>query len=115
MDVETPSGGRDRTEIDQSLCTREEEDVPPEAPRQELRPRGMTPFQWNVGLGRPRTSPFDHDVIQPMDVLEADWAAVARVACWRSPRRANVLLQDVSFALERANASLRGAFTLFSA
>ena len=36
MDVETPSGGRDRTEMDQRLCTREEEDVPPEAPWQSL-------------------------------------------------------------------------------
>jgi hypothetical protein len=36
MDVETPSGGRDRTEMDQGLCTGEEEDVPPEAPWQSL-------------------------------------------------------------------------------
>ena len=32
MDVETPSGGRDRMEMDQGHCTRDEEDVPPEAP-----------------------------------------------------------------------------------
>jgi hypothetical protein len=32
MDVETPSEGRDRTKMDQGLCTGEEEDVPPEAP-----------------------------------------------------------------------------------
>jgi hypothetical protein len=31
------------------------------------------------------------------------------------PLGANVLLLDVSFALERASASLEGAFTLFSA
>jgi hypothetical protein len=36
MDVEIPSGGRDRTEMDQGLCTREEEDIPPEAPWQSL-------------------------------------------------------------------------------
>jgi hypothetical protein len=28
MNAETPSGGRDRMEMDQGLCTREEEDVP---------------------------------------------------------------------------------------
>jgi hypothetical protein len=32
MDVETPPGGKDRTKMDQGLCTGEE-DVPPEAPR----------------------------------------------------------------------------------
>jgi hypothetical protein len=31
-----PSGGRDRTKMDQGLCIGEEEDVPPEAPRQSL-------------------------------------------------------------------------------
>jgi hypothetical protein len=36
VDVETPSGGRDRTEMDQGLCTRGEEDVPPEALWQSL-------------------------------------------------------------------------------
>jgi hypothetical protein len=37
---------------------------------------------------------------------------MARVACWRGPWEANILLLGVSFALERANASLEGAFTL---
>ena len=36
MDAETPSGGKDKTEVDQSLCTREEEDIPPKAPRHSL-------------------------------------------------------------------------------
>jgi hypothetical protein len=36
MDAETPLGGRDRTEVDQGVCTREEENVPPEAPRHNL-------------------------------------------------------------------------------
>jgi hypothetical protein len=35
MDAETPRG-RDRIEMDQRLCTGEEEDVPPEAPWQSL-------------------------------------------------------------------------------
>jgi hypothetical protein len=30
VDAEIPSGGRDRIEMDQGLCTREGEDVPPE-------------------------------------------------------------------------------------
>ena len=47
--------------------------------------------------------------------MEADWAAVARVACWRGPWGANVFLLDVSFALEGVSASLEGAFTLFAA
>jgi hypothetical protein len=36
MDADTPSGGRDRIEMDQGLCTGEEEDVPLEAPLQSL-------------------------------------------------------------------------------
>ena len=47
--------------------------------------------------------------------MEADWAAVARVACWRGPWGANVLLLDVSFALEGASASLEGDFTFVTA
>jgi hypothetical protein len=58
MDAETPSGGRDRTEVDQSLCTREEEDVPLEALPTELDLGGFSLFQWNIGLGRLRTSPI---------------------------------------------------------
>ena len=34
VDAETPSGGRDRTKMDQGVCTGEDEDVPPEAPWQ---------------------------------------------------------------------------------
>jgi hypothetical protein len=43
-------------------------------------------------------------------LLEVDWAAVARVACWRGPWGANVLLLGVSFALEGDSASLEGDF-----
>jgi hypothetical protein len=53
MDVETPAGGTDRTE-----------GFAPERRRTscrgtltELDLGGLCPFQWNVGLGRPRTSP----------------------------------------------------------
>jgi hypothetical protein len=55
VDVETPSGGIDMTEMDQKLCTGEEEDVPPEAPWQSLT-KGDWPFLSGTlameGLGR---------------------------------------------------------------
>ena len=47
--------------------------------------------------------------------MEEDWAAVARVACWRGPWGANVFLLDVSSALKGASASLEGDFTFFIA
>jgi hypothetical protein len=40
---------------------------------------------------------------------------VARVACWRGPWGANVLLLDVSSTLKGASASLEGAFTFIIA
>jgi hypothetical protein len=43
--------------------------------------------------------------------MEADWVVVARVACWRGPWGANVLLMDVSSSLKGASASLKGDFT----
>ena len=43
-----------------------------------------------------------------MDVLTDKQGSLARVAGWRSPRRANVLLQDVAFALKRDNVTLEG-------
>jgi hypothetical protein len=48
----------------------------------------------------PMTSPNN------MDVLGGNMAVLARVAAWRSPRRANVLLQEVAFALKGANVTL---------
>ena len=77
---------------------------------------GMTPFQWNASLGRLRTSPsspWRHPT--SWSFLEADWAAVARVACWRSPLGANVLLLDVSPTLKGASTSLEGDFTFITA
>jgi hypothetical protein len=70
MDVETPAGGTDRTE-----------GFAPERRRTscrgtlaELDLGGLCPFQWNVGLGRPRTSPrrfmtssFLHETFWQMD------------------------------------------------
>jgi hypothetical protein len=43
-------------------------------------------------------------------LLEADWASMAHVACWRAPWGANILLLGVSFSLERVSASLEGDF-----
>jgi hypothetical protein len=44
-----------------------------------------------------------------MDILGDSHGSLARVVGWRSPRRAKVLLQEVAFALERANVTLEGA------
>jgi hypothetical protein len=41
-----------------------------------------------------------------MDVLGGTLAVLARVAAWRSPRRANVLLQEAAFSLKGANVTL---------
>jgi hypothetical protein len=69
MDAETPSGGRDKIEVDQSLCTREEEDVPPEAPRHSLA-QGDEPFSLRRWPWKARDVTFDdHDIIQPIGCL----------------------------------------------
>ena len=76
---------------------------------------GMTPFQWNVGLGRLRASPslpWCH--LASWSFLEADWVAVACVACWRSCWGANIFLLDVSFALKGDSASLEGDFNFIT-
>jgi hypothetical protein len=41
-----------------------------------------------------------------MDVLADGQGSLARVAAWRSPRGANVLLLEAAFALEGANVTL---------
>ena len=47
--------------------------------------------------------------------MEEDWDTMARVACWRGPWGANVLLLDVSSALKGDNASLERNFTFLLA
>jgi hypothetical protein len=77
------------------------------------RPGGNDPFSmelqpwkaWDVSIFTKTSSSF-------MDALEADWATMARVACWRGPGGVNVLLLGVSFSLEGASTSLEEAFTL---
>jgi hypothetical protein len=54
MDVETPAGGRDRTEG----FAQERRRTSCRGTPTELDLGGLCPFQWNVGLGRPRTSPM---------------------------------------------------------
>jgi hypothetical protein len=106
MDVETPARGRDRTE-----------GFAPEKRRKFHRGTlaepylgGLSPLHWNVGLGRPRTSPRMLMMSSNLWTFwEAAMAVLARVAGWRSPRRANVLLQEAAFSLERANVTLEGA------
>jgi hypothetical protein len=53
---------------------------------------------------------YAHDVIHHYGRFwETVMAIVARVAAWRSPRRANVLLQEANAALKRANVTLERA------
>ena len=53
MDAETPIGGTDRTEG----FALERKKTSCRGTLAELNLEGLCPFQWNVGLGRPRTSP----------------------------------------------------------
>jgi hypothetical protein len=75
---------------------------------------GLTLFSGTLaleGLGNHPSWPWHHPALWMS--WEADWAVLARVASWRSPRRANVLLLDAPFVVRRANVSLRGDSTLF--
>jgi hypothetical protein len=55
VDVETLSGDRDMIEMDQGLYIGGGHST--RGTSTELDLGGMDLFQWNVGLGRPRTSP----------------------------------------------------------
>jgi hypothetical protein len=54
MDVETPIGGRDRTKG----FSHERRRMSCRGTPKELDLGGLFPFQWNIGLGRPGTSPM---------------------------------------------------------
>jgi hypothetical protein len=89
MNVETPAGGRDRIEG----FAPEKRRMFHKSTLAEPYLGGLCPLHWNVGLGRPRTSPrMPMTSSSFMDVLGGSYGSVARVAAWRSPRRANVLL-----------------------
>jgi hypothetical protein len=84
MDAKTPSGGRDRTMVDQGF--------PPRRRGRSIRGtlaepglRGMTPFQWNASLGRLRTSPYSTCHPASWTFLEADWAAVPHLHVGEAP------------------------------
>jgi hypothetical protein len=76
-------------------------------------PRGNDPFSVEHWPWKAQIAPIL--TMTSWSFLEADWAAVAHVACWRGPWRANVLLLDASFALKGASASLEEAFTFITA
>ena len=57
---------------------------------------GITHFKWNVFLLMERMSP--RRVGCYLERVAVCWGHLARVASWRSPRRANVWFMDVVFA-----------------
>jgi hypothetical protein len=58
VDVETPSGGRDRTRDGSGALHQRRRGRSTRGTLAELDLGGLALFQWNVGLGRPRTSPM---------------------------------------------------------
>jgi hypothetical protein len=71
-----------------SLCTRRQKDVPP-GHFGRARPRGDHPLQMGRLLLMDRTSP--EAAGRCLERVAVCWGHLARVAAWRSPRRANVL------------------------
>jgi hypothetical protein len=69
MDVETPPWGRDETKMDRCLA-QEKKRTLTRGTLTELDLGGFSLFQWNIGLGRPRTSPIiDMMSSNSMDIL----------------------------------------------
>jgi hypothetical protein len=104
--------GRDRTVFDRGFA--------PEKKRTfhqrhfgRARPRGNDPFLVERWPWKAQSAPIL--TMTSWSFLEADWAAMARVACWRGPWGVNVLLLDASFALKGASTSLEGDFTFIAA
>jgi hypothetical protein len=104
MDVEAPTGGYRQIRGFSPEKTRTFHQRQPD----RALPKGVVPSP----LGR---WPWKaHHVAQDAyDVIQHLWtfweAIMARVASWRRPMRANVLLQQATFALERANVTLERA------
>ena len=116
MGLKSPSNGcwdlisgRDRTMIDQAFTHEKKTDIPPKtlwlSPTQGVDPLQMERF------------PFDgQDVTQ--EAWTSSWACgslmgwLARVATWRSPKRASIWLLDAGLAPKGPNVSLRGAWRL---
>jgi hypothetical protein len=72
-----------------SLCTRRQKDVPP-GHCGRAHPRGDHPLQIGRFLLMDRTSP--EAAGRCLERVAVSWGHLARVAAWRIPRRANVLL-----------------------
>jgi hypothetical protein len=106
MDVETPTGGRDRSEGLHRKGRRRST----RSSLADLYPGGLCPFHQDVGLGRPMTSPkTPYDVIQRLwRFWEAVMYQVARAAGSGGPRRPNVLLQVANVSLRGPNVTLTG-------
>jgi hypothetical protein len=83
MDVETPAGGRDRTEG----FAQERRRTSCRGTPTELDLGGLCPFQWNVGLGRPRTSPL-MTMTSPssMDALGDSWGSFGTCGRLEKPK-----------------------------
>jgi hypothetical protein len=94
-------------ETRQGVCIGEEEDVPQRHPGRAL-PRGVVSSPLERWPWKAHGVIQDaHDVIQHCERFGE--AVMARVAAWRSPRRANVLLQEANDALKGANVTLERA------
>jgi hypothetical protein len=83
MDVETLARGRDRTEG----FAQERRRASCRGTPTELDLGGLCPFQWNVGLGRPKTSPF-MIMTSPssMDVLGDSWGSFGTCGRLEKPK-----------------------------
>ena len=82
MDAETPTGDRDMTKgfaPERMMSCR--------GTVTELDVGGLCPFQWNVGLGRPKTSPFmtmtSHN---SMDALGDSWGSFGMCGRLEKPK-----------------------------
>jgi hypothetical protein len=73
-----------------SHCTRKKKDVPYQGHFGRARPRGDHPLQMGRLLLMDRTSP--EAAGRFLEHVAVCWGHLARVAAWRSPRGANVLL-----------------------
>ena len=106
MDAETPARGIDWTKgfAPEKRRTFHRGTLP------EPHLGGLCPLHWNVGLGRPMTLPrMPMASSSIMDVLGRQLWQLWRVAAWRGPRRANILLQEANVALKRANVTVERA------
>jgi hypothetical protein len=106
MDVETPTKGRDRSEV----CTGERGGRSTRDSPTSLVPGGSFPSHYDVGLGRPMTSPM----ISPSVLDTLGGSCVPSGTCGMI-QRPNVFLLEANVALKRHNVTLKGHDVTFSA